>query len=356
MNGTEYSPRQVAVLTVTALLAPAAELLPGLLSREVGSAAWLVPVLLLPAALLWTAMLGRLFREEGSGLFPLLSRRLGRYAGGGAAAVYLLWGCWLLARQLRAVAHRMTAVYTGQAGSLAAVLLLLLAAWLALGRPGALVRAGELFWLAMAVTAVAVLLLALPQCKVEYLRPAWNGGRGWLRATGYGLDLGGTAVLSTALLTRVPRRPGTGRQIMGWTAAGCLLAAGLLAAVVGQLGAGLTGRLDHPFFLMVQGLSLEGAIARLEAPVAALWLMADGCRAGLILAALREAGGECWGRRLGWCGCAAAAVLWLVQPGEPTGWSGGLLLGVLLPALLFFLEILSPGQRGKGISCGGSRG
>ena len=113
-----------------------------------------------------------------------------------------------------------------------------------------------------------------------------------------------------------------------------LVLTALTAAVTGQVGAELTGKLEHPIFIMVQGLSLEGGFARLEAPVAALWLLADFAWMGLLLAAVKNLGGAKAGK---WIAAGSAATALLGQKlfgGKTILVFGGLILGFALPVLL----------------------
>lgn len=338
MKKTEMSLRQILVLTVTGFWAPAIDLLPGLLAREAGRTAWLVPAVALPVLLLWVAMLGRLFRQEGSGLFVLLRQRLGKVAGNGFVLLYIVWAVWLLAEQLRRSAARMSLVYGGSGGELMAILVLLLVMWMIWGKQGGLYRAGEMFWLAMAVTVAALVLFALPQVEVGYLMPArqdWNGQIGG--CLDY-LNVWSTAVFAAALLPRASRKPGGDKRALAWVTVSCLGAAGLIAVTLGQMGVGLAAALPQPFLIMVQGLSLQGALTRLEAPVAALWLLADFCRMGLLLAAVREAGGEEKGGRTALLAGVAAAAIRYLLPATKDGVPGGIVLGILVPAGLWILS------------------
>lgn len=341
------SARQVCVLTVTGLLAPAAELLPGVLARG-GGLGWAVPVLVLPVLLVWLALLGRLFREEGEGLFSLLDSCLGKRLGGGMILLYIMWDLWLLAEQVRRTAERMGSVYGVGGGVLSVLGVLTLSVWMVRGKRDALFRAGELFWLAMAITVAAVVLLALPQMRWEYLlsAPEGEGGGGALVRF---LEVWGTTIFGTVLLPRVRREPGMGRRAAGWLAVSCLMAAALAASVIGHMGPRLTGRWPLPFLVMVQGLSLEGAILRLEGPVAALWLLADFCRMSLLLAVLRESEKETGRVRVA-AGAAAAGIGAFLIRGEGTV-PGGILLGICVPAVLFYISKGGKTTEAGTISC-----
>lgn len=337
MRSESVSLRQITVLTVTGLLAPAADLLPGLLARDAGRAGWLAPLLVLPVVLLWTALLSSLFKEEGSDLRRLLRRGLGTLPGWVLILLYIMWGTALLGGGLLRASVRLGAAYGDGAGRVLAILVLLLALWMVWGKEGGLCRAAEIFWLAMVAAVAAVLLLSLPQLKGERLLPAWEDWKGAPSAWADCLGLVGTGVFGAALAGKAPRRAGSRRRLLGWGTALCLLLAALTAAVLGQVGAELAAKLEHPFFIMVQGLSLEGGFARLEAPMAALWLLTDFAWMGLLLAAVKKLAGERAGKWVALLSAFAAAVGQTFFTKKVFTVFGGLLLGFGVPLLLLLL-------------------
>lgn len=327
--------RQITVLTVAGLLAPGADLLPGVLARQAGRAGWLVPLLALPAVLLWLCLLRALFKEEGSCLGGLLKQGFGPVLGRALILLYIMWAVVLTGGLLSRSTARLGAIYENGAGRWLAGLALLLALWMVWGKAGGVCRAAELFWLALAVTAAAVLLLSLPQLKGERLLPAWEEWKGVPGAWVDCLGILGGAVFAAALTGTAPRGGKSRSGLLGWGAAACLLLTALTAAVTGQVGAELTGKLEHPFFIMVQGLSLEGGFARLEAPVAALWLMADFAGMSLLLLAVRTlAGGRAgkWAALLAALAAAAGQRIFFKEAVFPFL---GLVLGFGVPALLW---------------------
>lgn len=335
MKSDALSLRQITVLAVTGLLAPGADLLPGLLARQAGRAGWLAPLLVLPAVLVWLCLLCDLFKEEGSCLGGLLKKGFGPVLGRAFILLYIMWAVVLTGGLLARSTARLGAVYENGMGRWLAGLVLLLALWMAWGTAGGLCRAAELFWLAMAVTVAAVLLLSLPQVKGERLLPAWTEWKGAPGSWADCLGVLGGDIFATALAGMVPRGPKSRCRLLGWGAAACLLLTALAAAVVGQVGAELTGKLEHPFFIMVQGLSLEGGFARLEAPAAALWLLADFAGMGLLLLTVRTLAGRQVGKWAALCAALAAGVGQTLFSTEELAVFGGLALGFGVPALLW---------------------
>ena len=152
-------------------LAPAAEHLPRQLADLAGTGSWLAPLLAALPLLLLLSLLSALAGERG--LAASLSSVLGRKAGRGVLALYLLWGLGLLALRFRLCAQRLVDSGTRD-GNLWFFLLVTaaLVLWMGRGTLGAFARAGQLF-LALLLTAVAVvLLLSLRPADLLRLTPA----------------------------------------------------------------------------------------------------------------------------------------------------------------------------------------
>ena len=184
MGGTErrvplkqdrISTRQLGALLWAGLMAPAAELLPAVTLPLAGRAAWLSALAALPVVLLigWTLTKLDLSRD---GLAGAVCRGMGPWAGKGVLLLYMIWGELLLALRLRLCAQRLLTAGERD-GSLwfflpAAAALVL---WMARGKLSAFARAGQLFFLVLAVTGGAILLLSLPQVRTVRLLPLWTG-------------------------------------------------------------------------------------------------------------------------------------------------------------------------------------
>ncbi len=331
----KISPRQLTVLTVTALLAPGVDLLPRLAAGVSGGAGWLIPLVSLPALLLWTLLLTSLFKQEGSCLGKKLLQGFGPISGRGITLLYIIWGTLALSAQLGRSSMRLGVVYGPGAGGTLALLVLLLALWSVRKGMGTLCRSGELFWLAMGITVLAVAALSIPQMKWERLLPKWEEIINLPKGAALCLGALSPALFAAALTEKSTRTRGSRGKFLGWTAALCGLLTLLLGGMIGQLGGRLTAKLAHPFFIMVQGLSLQGAIARLEALALALWLMADYCCFGLLLAGVGKLAGKKRERRVP---VEAALLALLIQKWtslEELVELGGVLLGWVLPVLLW---------------------
>ena len=268
------SPVQLRTMAAAGVLAPAAELLPGLLLPGAGRGAWLSVLL---GSFLVLGLWALLCRVDFCRLpTPLL-------------LIYMVWGALLLALRLRLCAQRLLS--TGERdGSLGFFLLLLTLLLLKVctGTLPAFGRAAQLFGAVLFLTAGAVLLLSLGRCRWERViltERDWSGILlSALPAAGvlaWGLP---AAVLSSEL------ESGRGRGLLF-----CLLLTAAQAVILACLGGGLAGTLDRPFFALAKGVGVEGAFRRVESCIAALWSFADLTMAGVLLFALRRGVGRLWG-------------------------------------------------------------
>ena len=163
MKKGALSRTQLAVLAWAGVLAPAAELLPGA-ALSAGRGAWLAPLAALPLVLMSVCLLTRLAGDQG--LARGILDGLGPRFGWGVLFLYVVWALALLALRLRLCAGRMLS--SGYRDGAMPYFLLAAAGmvfWLAGGSLAAFARAGQLFFLVLAVTGGAILLLSLPQVR-----------------------------------------------------------------------------------------------------------------------------------------------------------------------------------------------
>ncbi|MGN1002374.1 MAG: spore gernimation protein [Oscillospiraceae bacterium] len=344
MERDELSLRQMMVLLATALLAPATDLLPGLTARTAGSAGWLAALGALPLLLiaLWAG--AGICRGGGP------CQALGRAPGGILTVLYLIWTLLTLTLALRLSAARLAEIYGDGPAFLCAAALLAVAVWMGLGKTSAFARAGEIFYLALAVALAGVLLLAA--FKVEGSNFRLSGPEAaalpGASAAAAGLILN---VFPAAVLGRkVTVRPHSRRRAVGWAVAFCAAVTLLLGAVISCLGPQLTARLSSPFLIMVQGLGVKGAFQRTEALFAALWALSDLTLISLLLHTWRELAGQlCPGKGCRWsilpAAIAALAGGWLISPTAEKAreFCGevlpivGLIFGLICPLLALIL-------------------
>ena len=343
MEKERISRTQLTSLLWAGMLAPAAELLPGITLPVAGKGAWLAPLVALPLVLAGGWLLGKL--GEGRGLAAELA---GSIPGKAVLILYMVWGELLLALRLRLCARRL--LDAGRRDGALWFFLLAVAAvvlWMGLGRLSALARAGQFYLAILLAAGAAVLLLSLTHTRAERVLPLWpedipcilSSALPAAGALGWGLF--GAFLLGNAELDGR-----TGRWHWPiWGVVGCLLLALSQYVILGNLGPELAGRLDSLFFTLAQSVGVEGAFQRVESVVTALWTLADLTMAALLLFGLRAMAAA-----LGWkekrtavlgLTLAAAVALALFSDRQALVWNrtvvppGNLILGLGLPILLF---------------------
>ncbi len=284
MEVEKLSGRQLWVAAVTAGLSTAAAV--------AGRADWRWMLLAAPLGVLtfW-------------GVLRLIGTRpLFEGAGGKALRVlYCGWAAALMAEGLERAAGRLQAGSEGRwpIGLLMALLAVPLL-WMGWGKAAAFFRAAELFWLAAAVTAGAVLAMGAFRVEWRYLiAPA----AGWGQSLLAGAEALSAAVFILPHIYKVAPMPGDQRRGLEWLAALGLLAAALSALTAGVLSPAVASVLDRPFFVTV---GLLGDSARLEGLISALWLLPDLTYLGLL--------SRTWGERK-WPAAAVLAALGLALTG-----------------------------------------
>lgn len=360
MEQGKISRTQLMALLWAGVMAPAAELFPVLLLPGAGRGAWLAVVLAAPVVLGAGWLLGGLAGREG--LARGITGRLGKWAGGGLLLLYIVWAELLLALRLRLCAQRLLASGERDGAlwffllSVAAVLL-----WMGRGELAAFARAGQLFLTALLLTAGAVLLLSLSRARPERLFPLWiPDAVPVLRAALSAAGVMGWGLFLPFLLGEVADQ---GEQKhwhwLFWGLGGALLLASAQAVVLANLGAGLAGRVENPFFTLAKSVGVEGAFQRVEGLVTALWSFADLTMGGVLLfaqrAMVRELLPERAARRMPWCAVIiGTAGAFLLEPETAEAWNamlvpwGNLLFGAGVPVLLWLIG----GLLGKNsISC-----
>lgn len=264
-------------------LSPLLYIVPGTQADALGGCAWLGGIAALPVL----ALLARLLHKQT----PRVPGRL----LSAAAAIWLLVGA---ASVLHGCAVRYcTAVGVFRTPVPYAALLLLTALPAALSRKKALFRASEIF-LPVVLGLLAVLLL----CAAKQLRPARLIDLTQLTATGV-LRAAVPIVIVGAAALVLPRcyaavSPGAAPALLLG-----LLAAVLSAASVSVLGAPMTAGLELPVFTMLRNIGLLHTVERLDALMAAVWVLPD----VTMLALLLRAGGD-----------AAAGALHIPHEHAPT--------------------------------------
>ena len=350
MTEDHISLRQLLALTFAALLSPAIRMLPGQTAQVAGAGGWLSALAALPVVLLLCLGLWYLCRQGG--LDQAFLSLLGGPVGKGICLIYCLWGIFLLAANARQCALRfLTISYRNGPMLLYLLVLLGTAAWLAAKPVRALARAGEVFFLALAIGLGVSLVLGAFQMEAVNLLPVWVED---LPAIGGAalpvLGLAGYLPFAAVLGGRVTLEERSRRRVLAWGVGLCLTLIALQAVCLGNFGPGLTSRLDTPFFMMVKGIGFEGTFQRVESVVIALWVLADLALLGLMVCAcsvLAHTALPALSRKAAlWTAAALAALggIWLFPDAfaldalmEGLALTLSLILGVGAPLFLAFL-------------------
>ena len=275
-----YDHRQLRALCYTAVLAPASSLIPKVTAKIAGSGSWIAPLIALPVILILILLLSEFMkmRRNGEGLGELILRTGG--SGFGSFALILLAAFMLFDGGfiLRSAAVRFTATIFPSSGPwFFMVIMLGMAAAASLGSVKALPRAARVF--APILTAVLILTLVFAFSSVDKakLLPVSRSDTADLFLSSLIVVeiYAGILTFAAVLEDQCPRKRGRFKSHVLWTILTCLLLTVLSAVIIGSYGATLTAKLSSPFFSMTRDVTLFRTVERIEALVAALWVMSD---------------------------------------------------------------------------------
>ena len=283
-----YDHRQLRALCYTAVLAPASSLIPKVTAKIAGSGSWIAPLIALPVILILILLLSEFMkmRRNGEGLGELILRTGG--SGLGSIALILLAAFMLFDGGfiLRSAAVRFTATIFPSSGPwFFMVIMLGMAATASLGSVKALPRAARVF--APILTAVLILTLVFAFSSVDKakLLPVSRSDTTDLFLSSLIVVeiYAGILTFAAVLEDQCPRKRGRFKSHVLWTILTCLLLTVLSAVIIGSYGATLTAKLSSPFFSMTRDVTLFRTVERIEALVAALWVMSDFTLLALLL-------------------------------------------------------------------------
>ena len=351
MAQDRISLRQLLTLTFAALLSPAIRVLPGQTAKIAGEGGWLAAIAALPvlAGLCW--LLFSLLK--GRGLGRTAKDVLGPVLGRVVVALYLLWGLFLLAANARLVALRfLTVSYRNAPLPLFLAAMLGLTLWLVCKPVRVLARAGEVFFLALAIGLGLSLAMGAFQMDPGRILPLWGEDLPAIGAAALPvLGLLGYMVFAAFLGDRVTSQPHGRRKAIKWAVGLCLTLTALQAVCLGNFGPGLVVRMNTPFFMMVKGIGIAGTFQRVESVILALWVLSDLALLGLLASACSAMAGELFpiqGKKrvaIPLVLLALAGALWLFPDAfflsrtmEIVALGGNLLAGFAIPPLLLFVK------------------
>ena len=283
-----YDHLQLRALCYTAALAPASHLVPKVTASIAGSGSWIAPLIALPVILIFILLLSEFMkmRRSGEGLGELILRSGGSVFG---SIVLILLAAFMLFDGgfiLRSAALRFTETIFPSSGPWFFMLIMLaMAAAAALGSVKALPRAARVF--APILTAVLILTLVFAFSSVDKskLLPVSRSDTADLFLSSLIVVeiYAGILTFAAVLEDQCPRKRGRFKGHVLWTILTCLLLTVLSAVIIGSYGATLTAKLSSPFFCMIRDVTLFRTVERIEALVAALWVMSDFTLLALLL-------------------------------------------------------------------------
>ncbi len=272
------SRRQLAVMGWVALLSPLIRQVPGSVAPLAGRASWLCGALALPPVLLLGLLLDRLLHRagEGEGLAELFLRALGPTAGRGALLLYALWLLFYTGCALRSGADRFSsAVFPGSRYAVFLLVMAILCAMAALGPLKVLSRCAQVAAPVLLAVLVLALLGTLPRVDWGELLPLRRADLpGALKGALPVADTLGVAAY-LGFLAGETERGSVLRTILRPLAILLPVITLLCVTAVGTFGAGLTGRMNYPFFVMVRDVRVFRLLERVEALVIAQWVSTD---------------------------------------------------------------------------------
>lgn len=280
MSGNCYDRRQLRSMCFAASFAPVTRLLPKVTAQLAGKNGWLAPLAALPLLLLflWYFSSFMKMRRSGEGLGELIMRTNRRGFGSFTLcliALFFIFSCGFI---LRTGAHRLISTIYPAAGPWVFMLsMLLLGTAAALGPIKALPRASRVFapvlvsvmLLGLVFSASSVSAANLLPVELDRLDDVFLGSLAVVEI------YGGVIYSSAVLEDRAPLQGRRFASFAGWIALVCLLLTAVCAVITGCYGAELTGRFSHPFFSMIRDVTLFKTVERIEALVAALWVLSD---------------------------------------------------------------------------------
>ena len=274
---------QLGWLVWGAMASPLVRVVPGAALPRAGGGVWLSVLLALPGCGALGLLLGCVLslQKPGEDLSGLLCRGLGvpgRILSGVCAGWLVFCGGYVI----RYGADRfVAAVYPESGVWLFAGAALPLALPAGLGRVRVLGRCARAAAPALAGVFVLVFLFAAPKVRLSELRlPAGAA----VRCGGGAVPVLGTACAAAFFLfltgpVKNRRRSAFLPPLLGLSG----LALSLAVTVTGVFGQGLAGQMDYPFFVLVRNVQLFHLLERMDALIAAVWVVSDFLLTGALL-------------------------------------------------------------------------
>ncbi|MBP1737574.1 MAG: spore gernimation protein [Oscillospiraceae bacterium] len=291
MSRDKLSMRQIMVIVCGGLISPATLLLPQMTAKRAGASGWWSPMLAMLALLLMGWCVTVLFRDTklGTGLAQIMTEVTGKWPARVLLACYLVWGMFLLGLFTRVASSRLSDAYQTNGTLTFCVLLLAMVLWMAIGKVSAFGRAGEIFYLALAITFGAIVLFCLFKVRWDFAMPQnrMDFSKG-LSAAFPVLGVASMGIYGGFLGGLVKRSRENRQRGFGWLVVSCIAFTLLLLVVTGRVGSVLEARLNIPFITLVEDIGVKGAFQRMEALVGAIWVLSDLILLGMLALSCRS--------------------------------------------------------------------
>ena len=279
------SRRQLGALVWGALVSSLVRMAPGSMLPAAGGGAWLSAALSVPGVLVLGLVLGLLLslRRPGEGLGELFCRALDPGPGRALAGVCALWLVFCGGFVLRCGGDRfVAAVYPESPIWLFAGVTLLLCLPAGLGRVRVLGRCARIVVPCLLGLFALVFLLTAPRLELAELSLP---DRALVRCGTGAVPLLGTVCSGAFFLFLAgPFPPEQGRGVFYPPLLGLAgLGLALSATVTGVFGPGLAGQMDYPFFVLIRNVRLFLLLERMDALIAAVWVVSDYLLVGALL-------------------------------------------------------------------------
>lgn len=323
MKEGRVTPSGLGILMYCGLLAPMFRIAPGAGAAGAQAGGWVSPLAayLLFLAPLWVLVRVSRVLPRGEGLSRLYRLAFGEWPGRVLLLLTGLWAALSGAAALRYYSESIISTVYQDTSVWIFLIGVMLVVWrVASAGMEVLCRLARVYLLLIGVILGLVGLLSLSEISPENLWPCWTGGwRGLLTSALPVLGVQGPMVLILFRRSDGAQTLDGGRTLAAWMGGWCLTLSALRAVVIGMFGWQTAVRLQTPLFSAAKEVFLLNVFERIEALVAAVWVLSDIIWIASLLVVAWDLTGEALGRRWN-AGALAALSLGILLT---AGWSGG---------------------------------
>lgn len=277
-DSKKISIRQAAFLFLTIIFTPSVRLIPAYAAQRAKQAAWLAPtvavVMLILLSLIWQA----LYRKyKDCSLMDIYSDITGSFIGKILMAIHLIWIVLLTALYVRYFAIRLVgSIYPNVSMSIFMISILIVIAYTLRFGLTTLARLNEIVLPLLAGAFYILIILMLPDIKVEFLTPI--SYRSILPV--FNASIGTMGILAYfSFLFIIGDKINNKEKIKkaGISVSLFLLVAlmAIIAVTLGVFSYSIVQRTQLPFLIAVKQISLFNTLEKIESIVVAFWVISD---------------------------------------------------------------------------------